>query len=145
MKRQESGDLPAHLSDESVVTAPSFADGSDAAAATAEALTAVQAPQRSVAQLIEPVLQRFVGEVRGSVDFYTSTPGAAPIDRVILTGGGSMLGGLTEALGDSLGFTTEVGHPFTRVRMGNMNVSADQSNVAERYMTVAVGLALAGS
>ena len=52
---------------------------------------------------------------------------------------------LFEGVGESLGIATEVGHPFTRVRMGNMNVSEDQSNVAERYMTVAVGLALASS
>ena len=147
MKRHVDADYAMNGgSGEHAMTAPSFADESDGAAtAEASALTAVQAPKRTVSQLLEPVLQRFVGEVRGSVDFYSSTPGAAEIGRVVLTGGGSMLNGLTEALHDSLGIPTEVGHPFTRVRMGNMNVSEDQSNVAERYMTVAVGLALAGS
>jgi len=147
MKRHAVDELAAHVKsgDEATVSAPAFDDASDATASTAEALTAVQAPTRTVSQLLEPVLHRFVAEVRGSVDFYTSSPGAATVNRVVLTGGGSMLGGMAEALGESLGITTEVGHPFSRVRMGNMNVSADQTNIAERYMTVAVGLALAGS
>jgi type IV pilus assembly protein PilM len=149
MKRHAGGELATRVAGGSSAspTAPHFGDDSteDQTAATAEALTAVQAPARDVAGMIEPVLQRFVSEVRGSVDFYTSQAGAASVGRVVLTGGGSMLGGLPDALGESLGITTEVGHPFSRVPMGHMNVSADQTNVAERYMSVAVGLALAGS
>jgi type IV pilus assembly protein PilM len=146
MKRHAAHDLEEHVHNGSVLTAPSFQQQADEGApATAEALTSVQAPQRSVADLIDPVLQRFTGEVRGSIDFYTSSPGAVPVTKVTLTGGGSMLGGLPESLGDALGIPTDVGHPFTRVRMGSMNVSQDQTTIAERYMTVAVGLALAGA
>jgi len=144
MKRHASADLVHHLQDEddSAPVAPVFTDHPDVPDA---AVAAVHAPQRTVAQLIEPVVQRFVSEVRGSVDFYTSQPGAASVGKVVLTGGGSMLGGIPEALGDALGIPAEVGQPFARVPMGHINVSVDQSKVAERYMSVAVGLALAGA
>lgn len=146
MKRHAAGDLASRMTDGDegpAPVAPSFVDG--AVAATTETMTAVDAPVRTVAELIEPVRQRFVSEVRGSVDFYSSQPGAANVGRVVLTGGGSMLGGLSDALSNALGITAEIGHPFARVPMGHMNVSSDQTNVAERYMSVAVGLALAGS
>jgi type IV pilus assembly protein PilM len=143
LKRQASLDLAALVrgenSDQSVVVTPSFSDSS---LEEEHSTVAVESSQRGVAQMMEPVLQRFVSEVRGSVDFYTSQPGAANVGRVVLTGGGSMLGGLSDAITNALGITADVGHPFARVPMGSMNVSADQTNVAERYMSVALGLAL---
>jgi type IV pilus assembly protein PilM len=145
MKRHASVQLGAPTSDvHHEAPSPTVADD-DATAAASETTTAVKAPERSVAELLEPVLQRFVSEVRGSVDFYTSQSDAAAVGRVLLTGGGSMLSGLAEAVASALAIPTEVGHPFKRVPMGHMNVSQDQTNIAERYMSVAVGLALAAS
>jgi type IV pilus assembly protein PilM len=147
MKRQASGDIAQRVSegmhDSPLPMTPSFFENPSL---PDEAATAVvtEVSQRTVAELIEPVLQRFVSEVRGSVDFYTSQPKAAPVGRVVLTGGGSLLGGLHDALARELGLQTDVGRPFSRVALGKMNVSNDQSNVAERYLSVAVGLALAG-
>lgn len=52
-------------------------------------------PQDEMGRAVEAlngVLQRFVGELRGSVDFYTTQREALPLKRVVLTGGGSLLG-----------------------------------------------------
>lgn len=146
IKRREAGDLAERVRgsshDDPLVVPPSFVEAPDMPESAAEFATP-SAPQTAV-DLMEPVFQRLVSEVRGSVDFYTAQPDAAPVVRVVLTGGGSLLGGLREAIGGSLGITAEIGHPFQRVPMGRMKVSDDQVQVAERYLSVAVGLALAG-
>lgn len=146
IKRREAGDLAERVRgsshDDPLVVPPSFVEAPDMPESAAEFATP-PAPQTAV-DLMEPVFQRLVSEVRGSVDFYTAQPDAAPVVRVVLTGGGSLLGGLREAIGGSLRITAEIGHPFQRVPMGRMKVSDDQVQVAERYLSVAVGLALAG-
>jgi type IV pilus assembly protein PilM len=118
------------------------------------AAVAVQAPNyvaaapsesESVAEVLEPMLDRLVTEVRGSIDFYTSQPDASPLDRIVLTGGGSLMGGIAERLQASLGLPAESGHPFDRIPVGKVKVSKQEVKVAEPFMGVAFGLALAGS
>ncbi len=98
----------------------------------------------AAADAIEPALDRFVTEVRGSLDFYTSQPDAADLERVILTGGGSLMGGILERLSASLGVSVQQGNPFDRVPLGKINVSPQEMSVAEPFIGLAVGLALAG-
>ncbi|MEX0875185.1 MAG: type IV pilus assembly protein PilM [Actinomycetota bacterium] len=108
-------------------------------------VAAAPAQTDAVAEVLEPMLDRLVTEVRGSIDFYTSQPDASPLERIVLTGGGSLMGGVAERLQASLGLPTEPGHPFERVPVGKINVSKQEVAVAEPFMGVAFGLALAGS
>jgi type IV pilus assembly protein PilM len=96
------------------------------------------------ASVLEPMLDRFTAEVRGSIDFYGSQPSASAVDRVVLTGGGSLMGGIAERLSASLGIAVEYGHPFERVPIGKVQVSSEERAIAEPFLGVAVGLALAG-
>lgn len=97
----------------------------------------------AVADLLESHVERFVTEVQGSLDFYTSQLHAPSLDKIILTGGGSLLGGLTERLEDALGVPVEHGHPFAHVPVNEDEVTPRQASVAEPFLGVAVGLALA--
>jgi type IV pilus assembly protein PilM len=108
-------------------------------------VAAAPAQADAVAEVLEPMLDRLVTEVRGSIDFYTSQPDASPLERIVLTGGGSLMGGVAERLQASLGLPAEPGHPFERVPVGKIKVSKQEVAVAEPFMGVAFGLALAGS
>jgi type IV pilus assembly protein PilM len=101
-------------------------------------------PLDHLARVIEPLMDRFVTEVRGSLDFYAGLAGVAPIERVVLTGGGALLGGIAEELNAALGVPVELGHPFKRVPIGPIEVSAEERAVAEPFIGLAVGLAMAG-
>jgi type IV pilus assembly protein PilM len=120
-------------SDSDFVTEPVMESNGSTSAAQIEA----------AANMIDPALDRFVTEVRGSLDFYTSQPDAVQLEKVILTGGGSLMGGIAERLSASLGVAVEHGHPFERVPVGKIKVSPQEMAIAEPFIGAAVGLALA--
>ncbi len=130
--------------------APRGPDGADEATyevASGESLSSAAAdesPLDQLAHVIEPLMDRFVTEVRGSLDFYAGLAGVAPIERVVLTGGGALLGGIAEELNAALGVPVELGHPFKRVPIGPIEVSPEERAVAEPFIGLAVGLAMAG-
>lgn len=97
----------------------------------------------AAAKAVDPALDRFVTEVRGSLDFYTSQPDATQLGKITVTGGGSLMGGIAERLGESLAIPVEHGHPFERVPVGKIAVSPQEMSVAEPFVGVAIGLALA--
>jgi type IV pilus assembly protein PilM len=97
-----------------------------------------------VADVLESVLQRFVTELRGSVDFYTTQSEALPLSRIVLVGGGSLLGGLRSQVGAALRVPAERGAVFSRIPVGKVKLSAEQISVAEPFLALAVGLALGG-
>jgi type IV pilus assembly protein PilM len=106
--------------------------------------TTEESPLDHLAHVIEPLMDRFVTEVRGSLDFYAGLAGVAPVERVVLTGGGALLGGIAEELNAALGVPVELGHPFKRVPIGAVEVSPEERAVAEPFIGLAVGLAMAG-
>lgn len=97
----------------------------------------------AAADVIEPLLERFVNEVRGSIDFYRTQPSSSHLDGVVVTGGGSLLGGLAERLSAALDVKVDQGDTFAHVPVDRDDVSKRQMSVAEPFLGVAVGLALA--
>ena len=53
----------------------------------------------TVTQTVETIAQDFVDEIRGSLDYYGASNPGAPVERVLVSGGGSRLDGLVERLG----------------------------------------------
>lgn len=93
--------------------------------------------------VLEPLIHRFVNEIRGSIDFYLGQEEAPKLERVVLTGGGSLVGGLAEALSAGLDVPVEKGNAFARVPLDREDVSKREMSIAEPFLGVAVGLALA--
>ena len=58
---------------------------------------------QAAGRVMEAAGQAFIDQVRGSLDYYTASPGARPIERIVVTGGGSRLAGLSERLFNSTG------------------------------------------
>jgi type IV pilus assembly protein PilM len=83
----------------------------------------------------------FVDEIRSSLEFYAAQVPGARIARVVVTGGGSRLGGFIELLQERIPVTVERGHLFERVK-SELDLSADAAGEAEAVLAVAVGLAI---
>ena len=87
---------------------------------------------------------RFIDEIRGSLDYYRAQPESIAVRGVILSGGGSQLPGLRERLADTLRLDIERGHPMATLRIGTVGLDTEQLQHAEPHLAVAVGLALGG-
>jgi len=91
---------------------------------------------------IEQTGGAFVEEVRSSLDYYAAQPGASRVGKVVLSGGGSRLGGLVERLSTATRLPVEVAHPMASLRLGKTGLTDDQLAYVEPMVTVPVGLAM---
>ena len=98
--------------------------------------------QQAAGRVMDAAGQTFVDQVRGSLDYYMASPGARPIERIILTGGGSRLGGLAERLFTATRITVDRGSAFGDLKVGKTGLTADQMEFVEPLAAVPVGLAL---
>jgi len=91
---------------------------------------------------IESTGGAFVEEVRGSLDYYLAQSGSARISRVVLSGGGSRLGGLVERLTTATRLPVEIARPMSVLKIGKTGLTDEQLAYVEPMVTVPVGLAL---
>jgi type IV pilus assembly protein PilM len=92
--------------------------------------------------LVAERLEVFVEEVRGSLDFYRSQQDATPLGRVVVSGGGSLLGPLVERLQAVTGVPVEHGRTLAGVRVGRLGLDAEALAELEPTIAVPVGLAM---
>jgi type IV pilus assembly protein PilM len=91
---------------------------------------------------IEATGGAFVEEVRGSLDYFMAQPGAARINRVVLSGGGSRLRGLPERLSAATRLPVQAARPMSTLKLGKTGLTPDQLAYIEPTVTVPVGLAM---
>lgn len=97
-----------------------------------------------VARIISDRARRFVDEVRSSLDYYRAQTGGTGISRVILSGGGSLLTGLPEALEAALRLPVERGRPLAHLPVKASQLSPAELALVEPTLATAIGLALGG-
>jgi type IV pilus assembly protein PilM len=95
---------------------------------------AVRAVDVTAATLVE--------EIRASLDYYLAQPGATPITRVVLSGGGSRLENFTARLARSTRLPVVPAASFASLRVGKTGLTEEQLNYVEPVATVPVGLAM---
>ncbi|MGB8649507.1 MAG: type IV pilus assembly protein PilM [Mycobacteriales bacterium] len=91
---------------------------------------------------IEATGSAFVEEVRGSLDYYMAQSGAARIGRVVVSGGGSRLTGLTERLSAATRLPVQAARPMSVLKLGKTGLTPDQLDYVEPMVAVPVGLAM---
>lgn len=84
---------------------------------------------------------QFVDEIRSSLEFYTAQTQGARIDRLLVSGGGSKLGGLLEILRQRIPVLVEQGRVFQHVT-SQLALSPGAQAEAEPVLATAVGLAI---
>jgi type IV pilus assembly protein PilM len=98
----------------------------------------------TVSHTVATIAQDFVDEIRGSLDYYGASNPGAPVERIVLSGGGSRLEGLAERLQSSTRLAVVEGDPLSALRVGNTGLDADQIEFIKPLAAVPVGLALGG-
>ncbi len=98
-------------------------------------------PLSRVSMLLGPVMEKLLGEVRVSVDFYLSEFQVSCVDKIIISGGSSALSGLKEFITGNLGIDVELADPFKGVKF-DKNVSEDDTRGVASAFVMPFGLAI---
>lgn len=96
--------------------------------------------RRELARIFENTCNQWVNEVKRAVDFYFSNYPGEKLSRIILSGGGSRVKGLTELFQKEIEIPTEVFNPFAKAAISKSIDPAYLKYVAPE-MTLAAGLA----
>lgn len=96
----------------------------------------------NVGEIIKTSLSSLVTEVARSIDFYLSTVPEGKIDKIYLSGGSSKLKGISEAISERTGISTELVDPFQKILIGKKTIDADVLKGDAAFLSVCVGLAI---
>ena len=97
-----------------------------------------------VYEAIRPVLVDLTTEIRRSLEFFRVQAGDANISRMMIVGGSAKLPGLSEAIGDALGFRVDIGDPWLTVVVDPTRFDSEYLATIGPEMAVPLGLALRG-
>lgn len=98
-------------------------------------------PFSQIAVMLRPVVERFVNEIRRSIDYYREKFKAEAIQQILLTGGGARLQNFAQALAKELGVPVEVFDPLQFVSLKKFQKDDTLYRLAPQF-AVAAGLAL---
>lgn len=107
-------------------------------------VTSTRAGEARAGEIVAASLTSLLQEIRGSLDFHLAQSDAAPISRVVLTGGGSRVPELGPRLEEMLGVPVVRGTPLDQVEIGNTGLAPDVLLGAQDLLAVPLGLALSG-
>lgn len=91
---------------------------------------------------VETTAAALVDEIRGSLDYFTSSSATGAPTRIVLTGGGARLTGLLEKLEASTRLPVTQGNPLRAMQIGKTGLSDEQVDFVHTLAVVPVGLAL---
>jgi type IV pilus assembly protein PilM len=97
---------------------------------------------QDVVHTVAGTAQDFVTEIRGSLDYYAASHPTAPVERLVVTGGGSRLDGILDRLAAATRLPVTSGDPMASLRIGNTGLDDAQLQFVTPLAAVPVGLAL---
>jgi type IV pilus assembly protein PilM len=102
--------------------------------------------EKSIEPLMNNVTELVANEIQKTFDFYkASVDGNQPaVQKILISGGGSKLGGLAEDLSRKLELPVEVLNPFRNINVDQNKFDPGYLNEVMPEMAVAVGLAIRG-
>lgn len=96
------------------------------------------------ARILDARVRDAVSEIRGTLNFYETQPDVAPVERVLFTGGGSLLAGFEDALRSAVRIPLEPANPRLMLDIGNIGFAPEDLTSLDPFLSVPVGLALGG-
>jgi type IV pilus assembly protein PilM len=95
-----------------------------------------------MSDVMTPVLNKLLGEIRRSFDYYETQARKKTVERVILLGGSARLKNVNRFLANKLGIPVELFSPFRSVELAKKGHEAEELTEKEYHMGVSLGLAL---
>ncbi|MEQ1646025.1 MAG: pilus assembly protein PilM, partial [Pyrinomonadaceae bacterium] len=102
--------------------------------------------EKSIEPLMNNVTEIVAMEIQKTFDFYraTSEDNETIVQKILISGGGSKLAGLSQELSQRLELPVEVLDPFRNINVDTKKFDPDYLSEIVPEMAVAVGLAVRG-
>lgn len=97
---------------------------------------------QNAVRTISSTAQSLIDEIRGSLDYYSGSNPAAPVNQVTVSGGASQLPGLLQRLAESTNLPVRGADPLDLLQIGSTGLSPEQLAMVRPLSAVPVGLAL---
>jgi type IV pilus assembly protein PilM len=92
--------------------------------------------------LTSRTVEGIIDEVFQTLRFYAADRKEGLVERLVLTGGGSMLPGMVAALSEVIGMPAAAADPFPRLPLGERAAEPDRARAMAPRLVTAIGLAL---
>jgi type IV pilus assembly protein PilM len=101
-------------------------------------------PSDEVGRIVTERADRFIAEVRNSLDYFVAQHAGTQVSAIVLTGGGAALAGLDQRIATNLRLPVSVGNPFTRFKARRTSYAAEDLARVGPTLATAIGLAMGG-
>lgn len=98
--------------------------------------------REEIEDIFSATCTQWVLEIKKAIDLYHSNHPEQPLKKLILSGGGSKVAGLTEFLAQETDLEIELFNPFTSMASNNKKIDPDYLKSIGPEMAIATGIAL---
>jgi len=105
-------------------------------------LVPAQERQEQIARIFTATCTQWALEIKKAIDLYHSNPANKHLDKLVLSGGGSKVAGLTDFLQRETNIPVEIFNPFTRMITNPKQIDTEYLNNIGPEMAIATGLAI---
>jgi len=101
--------------------------------------------QREIEEIFTTTCTQWVLEIKKAIDLYHSNHSDQPLTRLVLSGGGAKVNGLTDFLAQETELSVELFNPFINLGSKKKKIDADYLDSVAPEMAIATGIALRSS
>lgn len=98
--------------------------------------------QKDLENIFSSVCTQWVLEIKKAIDLYHANHPDSPLQKLILSGGGAKVEGLTDFLANETGLNVEVFSPFEHISVDEKKIDPDYLVSIGPEMAIATGIAL---
>ena len=98
--------------------------------------------QEEIADIFSSTCTQWVLEIKKAIDLYQANHPEAPLNRLVLSGGGSKVSGLVDFLANETGLPVELFNPFNNMTVNSKKIDPDYLNTVGPEMAIATGIAI---
>lgn len=105
-------------------------------------VTPAEDKEKELQEIFSSVCTQWILEIKKAIDLYHSNFSDAPLTRLVLSGGGSKVAGLTDYLNQETGIEVERFNPFTKMKSSKRKIDPEYLQQIGPEMAIASGIAL---
>jgi type IV pilus assembly protein PilM len=98
--------------------------------------------QAEIEEIFSSTCTQWVLEIKKAIDLYHANHQEAPLNRLVLSGGGSKVAGLLEFLADETELPVELFDPFSNMTVNSKKIDPDYLKNVGPEMAIATGIAI---